>query len=59
MTWQPHKTAGHVSVDLGMYQLWEGCDSWDDLCWEQQRAETAGLTCSGAAEGGVAQAGPL
>lgn len=41
-------------MDLGMQQLREeGCDSWGDLCWEQRRVATAGLTGSGA------EAGPL
>ena len=30
-----------------MYWLREGCDSWGDLCWEQQRVAAAGLTAVG------------
>lgn len=37
VTWQPHRTAGHVWVDLGMCQLREGGDSWGDLGWAQQK----------------------
>lgn len=56
MTPQPRKAA-----DLGMYQLTEGCDSGDDLCWEQPRVAASGMTCSGVAAhpAGAAAAKPL